>query len=67
MWKAKLDLEYTEIRAPVSGKISRTSVTEGNLVANGDTLTTIVSQDPVYVYFDAPGANSPAVGQGGEG
>ncbi len=29
-------------------------MTEGNLVANGDTLTTIVSQDPVYVYFDAP-------------
>ena len=54
MAKAKLDLEYTEIRAPISGKISRTSVTEGNLVANGDTLTTIVSQDPVYVYFDAP-------------
>ena len=52
--KTKLDLEYTEIRAPISGKISRTSVTEGNLLANGDTLTTIVSQDPVYVYFDAP-------------
>jgi multidrug efflux system membrane fusion protein len=52
--RAKLDLEWTEIRAPISGKISRTSVTEGNLVANGDTLTTIVSQDPVYVYFDAP-------------
>jgi multidrug efflux system membrane fusion protein len=52
--KAKLDLEYTEIRAPISGKISRTNVTEGNLVANGDTLTSIVSQDPVYVYFDAP-------------
>ncbi|HEU4679554.1 MAG TPA: efflux RND transporter periplasmic adaptor subunit, partial [Terrimicrobiaceae bacterium] len=52
--KAKLDLEYTEVRAPISGKISRTNVTEGNLVANGDTLTTIVSQDPVYVYFDAP-------------
>ena len=29
-------------------------MTEGNLVANGNTLTTIVSQDPVYVYFDAP-------------
>ena len=37
--KAKLDLEYTEVRAPISGKISRTNVTEGNLVANGDTLT----------------------------
>jgi membrane fusion protein, multidrug efflux system len=52
--KAKLDLEYSEIRAPISGKISRTNVTEGNLVANGDTLTSIVRQDPVYVYFDAP-------------
>ena len=52
--KAKLDLEYSEIRAPISGKISRTNVTEGNLVANGNTLTSIVSQDPVYVYFDAP-------------
>jgi RND family efflux transporter MFP subunit len=52
--RAKLDLEWTEIRAPISGKISRTSVTEGNLIANGNTLTTIVSQDPVYVYFDAP-------------
>ena len=52
--KAKLDLEYSEIRAPISGKISRTNVTEGNLVADGNTLTSIVSQDPVYVYFDAP-------------
>ena len=52
--KAKLDLEWTEIRAPISGKISRSHVTEGNLVAVGNTLTTIVSQDPVYVYFDAP-------------
>jgi multidrug efflux system membrane fusion protein len=52
--KAKLDLEWTEIRAPISGKISRTSVTEGNLVSTGNTLTSIVSQDPVYVYFDAP-------------
>ena len=52
--KAKLDLDYSEIHAPISGKISRTRVTEGNLVANGDTLTSIVKQDPVYVYFDAP-------------
>ena len=52
--KAKLDLEYSEIRAPISGKISRTNVTEGNLVANGNTLTSIVRQEPVYVYFDAP-------------
>lgn len=52
--KASLNLDYTEIRAPISGKISRTEITPGNLVRNGDTLTRIVGQDPVYVYFDAP-------------
>lgn len=52
--KAQLNLEYTEIRAPISGKIGRVSVTEGNLLEDGDTLTTIVSQDPVYIYFDVP-------------
>lgn len=52
--RAQLNVEYTEIRAPITGKISRTNVTAGNLVADGDTLTTIVSQDPVYVYFEAP-------------
>lgn len=52
--KAKLDLEYTQIKAPISGKISRTKVTEGNLVEVGDSLTTIISQDPLYVYFDLP-------------
>jgi multidrug efflux system membrane fusion protein len=52
--KAQLNLEYTQIRAPIDGKISSTAVTEGNLVAVGDTLTTIVRQSPVYVYFEAP-------------
>jgi RND family efflux transporter MFP subunit len=52
--RANLDKEYTEVRAPITGKISRTRVTQGNLVEDGDTLTSIVSQDPVYVYFDAP-------------
>lgn len=52
--RANLDKEYTEVRAPIAGKISRTRVTQGNLVEDGDTLTSIVSQDPVYVYFDAP-------------
>lgn len=52
--RAQLNLEYTQIRAPIAGKISSTNITEGNLVAVGDTLTTIVSQSPVYVYFDAP-------------
>lgn len=54
---AELQLGYTDIKAPIAGQISRTLVTRGNLVGGtaADTLlTTIVSQDPVYVYFDAP-------------
>jgi multidrug efflux system membrane fusion protein len=50
---AKLQLEFTEVRAPVAGKTSRALVTAGNLaVADETILTTIVSQDPMYVYFD---------------
>ena len=53
---AKLDLEYTEVRAPIGGRVSRALLTEGNYV-NGvagaaTVLTTIVSVDPVYVYAD---------------
>ncbi|MHB8523468.1 MAG: efflux RND transporter periplasmic adaptor subunit [Limisphaerales bacterium] len=54
---AKLNLEYTHITAPIDGRIGRKLITEGNLV-NGNQgqstlLTTIVSVDPVYCYFDA--------------
>jgi multidrug efflux system membrane fusion protein len=53
---AKLDLEYTEVRAPIDGRISRALLTEGNYVsgvsAANTLLTTIVSIDPVYVYAD---------------
>jgi multidrug efflux system membrane fusion protein len=50
---AKLQLEFTEVRAPVSGKTSRALVTIGNLaVADETILTTVVSQDPIYVHFD---------------
>src|SRR5205814_5406686 len=53
---AKLDLEYTQVRAPIDGRVSRALLTEGNYV-NGvagaaTLLTTIVSVDPVYVYAD---------------
>ncbi len=53
---AKLELSYTEIRAPIAGQISRTLVTRGNLVGQGEPtlLTTIVRMDPLYVYFDVP-------------
>lgn len=53
--RAKLDLEFAKIKAPITGRISRALVTKGNLVnaGGGDTLlTTIVSVDPMYVYFD---------------
>jgi membrane fusion protein (multidrug efflux system) len=49
---AKIALSYTEIRAPVAGKIGRGSVTPGNAVSpTTGTLATIVSQDPMYVVF----------------
>jgi len=53
---AELKLSYTDIRAPIAGRISRTLVTPGNLVGQKDAtlLTTIVSIDPIYVYFDVP-------------
>jgi membrane fusion protein, multidrug efflux system len=49
---AEINLAYTEIRAPIDGRISSTAVTEGNVVSPGSgTLATLVSQDPVYVVF----------------
>lgn len=51
--QAKLDLDFTEIRTPISGRIGRKLVTEGNIVqANTTLLTTVVSLDPIYFYFD---------------
>ncbi|WP_258365354.1 efflux RND transporter periplasmic adaptor subunit [Burkholderia pyrrocinia] len=54
--RARLDLSFTRIVAPMSGRISRKLVSEGNLVKGGDSdatvLTTIVSQDPIDIYFD---------------
>ncbi|MBN8874960.1 MAG: efflux RND transporter periplasmic adaptor subunit [Rhodospirillales bacterium] len=49
---AQINLAYTEIRAPVAGKISRTAITVGNVVSpSSGSLATIVSQDPMYVLF----------------
>jgi membrane fusion protein (multidrug efflux system) len=49
---AEINLGYTEIRAPVDGKISSTAVTEGNVVSpSSGVLATLVSQDPIYVIF----------------
>ena len=50
--QSEINLGYTEIRAPIDGKISSTAVTEGNVVSpTSGTLATLVSQDPMYVIF----------------
>lgn len=53
---AELELSFTDIRSPIAGRIGRTLVTKGNLVGQVDAtlLTTVVSLDPLYVFFDAP-------------
>ncbi|MCU5775546.1 efflux RND transporter periplasmic adaptor subunit [Erwiniaceae bacterium BAC15a-03b] len=52
---AQLNLDFTRVTAPIDGRASRAMITEGNLVTAGDSasvLTTLVSQNTVYVYFD---------------
>lgn len=53
---AALDLEYTEVRSPIDGRVSRALLTEGNYVSgnagSATLMTTVVSIDPVYVYAD---------------
>jgi membrane fusion protein (multidrug efflux system) len=49
---SQINLGYTDIKSPIDGKIGRTAVTEGNVVSpSSGVLTTIVSQDPMYVTF----------------
>jgi multidrug efflux system membrane fusion protein len=53
---AQLDLGYTQVRAPVSGRVGKIDITVGNLVAAGSAspaLTTLVSVDPIYASFSA--------------
>lgn len=53
---AQLNLDYTQVRAPISGRVGKIAVTVGNLVAAGSSspaLTTLVSVDPVYASFNA--------------
>jgi multidrug efflux system membrane fusion protein len=54
---AQLNVEFTHVMAPITGRISRNLVDAGNLVQGSDNggstlLTTIVSMDPIYIYFD---------------
>jgi multidrug efflux system membrane fusion protein len=54
---ADLNLEFTHITAPITGRVGRAEITAGNLVGGGTTqlkpLTTVVSLAPIYAYFDA--------------
>jgi multidrug efflux system membrane fusion protein len=54
---ARLNLDYTKVRSPVAGRVGHAEVTVGNLVIglggpNATVLTTVVSVDPIYAYFD---------------
>src|SRR6266850_1679154 len=55
---SRLNLQWTDVRAPITGRVSRMNVTVGNLVNGGagqaTALTTIVSIDPLYSYIDVP-------------
>lgn len=59
--EAELDLEWTEIRAPITGRISDTRIDEGNLISGGEAsatlLTTIVSVDPIHFVFEGSEAD----------
>lgn len=51
---AQIDLEYTQIKAPISGRIGRAELTRGNLATAGASLlATVVTVDPMFVYFEA--------------
>src|SRR5262249_699162 len=53
---ADLNLAFTHVTSPISGRVSRTEVTRGNLgtggASGGTLLTSVVSMDPIYVYFE---------------
>jgi RND family efflux transporter MFP subunit len=54
--RAELDMSFTKVTAPIDGRVSRHLISVGNLVQGGDSgstlLTTIVSMDPIHIYFD---------------
>ena len=65
---ARLNMGFTQITAPISGRISRYLVTAGNLIQSGEQanvtlLTTIVSVNPMYAYFDVNDSTVPRVRQ----
>jgi len=49
---ARLNLDFTQVRSPIEGRVSNIRITPGNLVTSSDVLTSVVTVNPVYVYFD---------------
>jgi membrane fusion protein, multidrug efflux system len=49
---ARLNLDFTQVRSPIDGRVSNIRITPGNLVTSSDVLTSVVTVNPVYVYFD---------------
>lgn len=49
---AKLNLDWTQVRAPIDGRVSNAHIQSGNLVSSSDVLTSVVSVNPIYAYFD---------------
>lgn len=57
---AQLELSYTQVRSPITGRAGRAMITRGNLASADQTvLTTVVSTDPMYVYFDVSSGSMP--------
>lgn len=61
---AKLNLAWTTVRAPFSGRVSKAEVTEGNLVDGSTVLTSVVSADPIFVSFNGDEATYLQLGKG---
>ncbi len=49
---ARLNLDFTQVRSPIDGRVSNIRITPGNLVTSSNVLTSVVTVNPVYVYFD---------------
>lgn len=49
---ARLNLSFTQVRSPIDGRVSSALITQGNLVTGSDVLTSVVSVNPIYAYFD---------------
>src|SRR5262249_24935752 len=56
---ARLNLDFTHVRSPIDGRVSRAIITPRNLVSSAAVLTSVVSDDPIYAYFDTDEATYP--------